>query len=198
MLERMYAGDELTAIIERARQLDAAAFDALVERYSARLFGFLYRFTNQPEDAEDLVQEVFVRLVRTIRDYQHDGRFEPWLFRIAANLARDRVRRIGRSPTLASLDGPTPESDEESDGDAAGQAGGAAPDASLVDRESAVQLDRALARLSDPEREVILMRHYGEMSFADIAEVTSAPLGTVLARAHRALAKLRKWMEGGS
>ena len=87
-------------------QLDRGAFETLVARYSPRLFGFLLRFTADRDDAEDLVQEVFVRLVRTIGDYQHDGRFEAWLFRIAANLARDRGRKISRSPKILSLNGP--------------------------------------------------------------------------------------------
>ncbi|MCH7813026.1 MAG: sigma-70 family RNA polymerase sigma factor, partial [Planctomycetes bacterium] len=96
--------DGLADLIDRAQRRDPQAFDDLVERYGRRLFGYLYRLTGSRDDADDLLQEVFVRLVRTIGSYQHDGRFEGWLFRIATNLARDRIRRIRRAPAVMSLD----------------------------------------------------------------------------------------------
>ncbi len=188
----MKAVDELDEIIRRAQNRDPAAFDVLVERYSSRLYGFLLRFIGKSGEAEDLVQEVFVRLVRTIESYQHDGRFEAWLFRIAANLARDRARRLGRSPGLTSLD-------------AADESGPEAVPLRLVDRsgpgarmETAEAVDRlqvALEQLPPAEREVVMLRHYSELSFAEIAEIMGTPLGTALARAHRGLAKLREMME---
>ncbi len=97
-------GDAWAAVIRRAQALDPSAFDTLVDEYSPRLYGFLYRLTGRPEDSEDLVQEVFVRLVRMIGQYEHDGRLEAWLFRIAANLARDHARKIIRAPGMTSLD----------------------------------------------------------------------------------------------
>ena len=73
--------------------------------YNRRVFGLLYRLTSDRETAEDLMQETFLRVVRTIDRYEHAGRFEAWLFRIAANLARDRARRRGRRGETLSLDG---------------------------------------------------------------------------------------------
>jgi RNA polymerase sigma-70 factor (ECF subfamily) len=189
-------GESWAAVIRQAQQWDADAFDAIIERYSAKLYGFLYRFTGRPDDAEELVQEVFVRVVRMIRQYKHEGRFEAWLFRIAVNVARDRARRLKRARGLVSL---------ESAGDA-GRDGMSQrerfldpsvrlPEEQAVLAEDVDLLQRAMARLPDAEREVILMRHYSRMSFADIAQVMGTPLGTALARAHRGLAKLRKWME---
>jgi len=93
----------LAEVIRGAQRGDEAAFDRLVAAYGRRIVGFLYRLTGSRDDAEELAQEVFVRIVRTIRAYRHDGRFEPWLFRIAANLARDRVRRIQRRPMVLPL-----------------------------------------------------------------------------------------------
>ena len=72
----MDANDRLDAIIARAQQHDPAALDALVHRYSDRLFGLLYRMTRSRHEAEDLLQEVFLRMVRTLERYQHKGRFE--------------------------------------------------------------------------------------------------------------------------
>jgi RNA polymerase sigma-70 factor (ECF subfamily) len=187
--------DELDEIIHRAQRRDPSAFDALVDRYSSRLYGFLFRFIGRAPDAEDLVQEVFVRLVRTIETYEHDGRFEAWLFRIAANLARDRARRLSRTPVIASLD-------TASDGDGRGQEysqprllARGAPHDRLETAEDVDRLQVALTRLPPAEREVVMLRHFSELSFAEIAQIMGTPLGTALARAHRGLAKLRQLME---
>ena len=91
---------QLTDVIERAQRREPDAFDTLVDLYSSRLFGYLYRRTGSRHDAEDMLQEVFVRLVRTLDRYTHDGRFEAWLFRIATNLIRDRVRQLQRCAIL--------------------------------------------------------------------------------------------------
>lgn len=91
-----------------------------MDLYSARLYGFLCRLTGHREDAEDLVQEVFVRLVRSIAGYVDDGRFESWFFQIALNLARNRVRRAGRSPGMRPLEGGGEDAGE-------GQSGSSAP-----------------------------------------------------------------------
>jgi len=174
---------EWAQTIDRAKRLDPEAFDAIVELYASRLFGFFHRMLGRPDDAEDLVQEVFVRVVRTIQDYREDGRFESWLFKIAGNLARDRLRR----PEI----GPTEQLDEGS----AGRTVDEEMDAPIDRAEESNRLQGLLARLPTVEREVVLLRHFGELSFAEIADYTQAPLGTVLSRAHRGLTKLRQWME---
>jgi len=187
--------DELTSIVRGAQRLEDKAFERLVDLYSPRLYGFLLRITGNREDAEDLVQEVFVRVVRTIRDYSHNGRFEGWLFRIATNLGRDRIRHLRRHCDVGPF--------AERTGDDATAGNGSNPDVQELAApqrrmEFAEDLDRlqaAIQRLSEDERYVILLRHYGHMSFPDIAELLEAPLGTVLARAHRGLGKLRQWME---
>ncbi len=192
-------GEALSAAILGAQRGDSACLDRLVEHFAGRIFGFLYRMTGSRPDAEDLMQEVFVRLVRMIGAYQHDGRFEAWLFRIAANLARDRVRKVRRSPRLVAII----ESDSEnrplsgvtSMEDLASSE--ASVDAGLVHGETMDELHKALATLPAAEREVIMLRHFSQMTFKEIAEATNVPLGTALARGHRGLARLRKIMEGG-
>ena len=94
--------DPLADLIRRAQQRRPEAYDALIDAYSPRLYGYFYRCTRSQHDAEDLLQEVFVRLVRTIGHYQHDGRFDAWLFRIAANLVRDRGRRARTARQIGS------------------------------------------------------------------------------------------------
>lgn len=182
----------LDDLICRARQRDSAAFETLVEIYSPRLYGYFYRLTGRREDAEDLLQEVFVRVVRMIGRYEHDNRFDAWLFRIATNLVRDRVRRQRRSPgdEASGRQGHEPGILEEVPDDDVDQ-----PDDVLQTAEQVDQLQRALKRLPGAEREVILLRHFSQMSFKEVAEAMGTPLGTALARAHRGLAKLRQLME---
>ena len=189
--------EQMASVIERAQRLDPDAYDLLVDEYAPRLFGFFYRLAGSREDAEDLLQEVLLRLVRMLPRYRHEGRFEAWLFRVAANLARDRIRRARRAPTIVSLSGA---SDDQSDPtppdewDGSGK-GPASPDERLIHRERVDRMQAALEQLPAPEREVIMLRHYSALTFAEIAELMGTPLGTALARAHRGLAKLRRIME---
>lgn len=187
------AAHDWAEFIRKAQSLDAGAFDEIVDAYSGRLYGFFQRMLGRREEAEDLVQEVFVRVVKGITEYREEGRFESWLFRIAGNLVRDRLRREAKETTIGSggrnsaddLESPTDRPTSTTAG-------------TLEYREDVDRLQKCLAKLPSAEREVILMRHYGELSFAEIGEYMGAPLGTVLARAHRGLAKLRQWMESST
>ena len=179
----------LDRLLRRARKRDPEALRELVDAYSARIFGMLYRLTRSRETAEDLLQETFLRVVRTIAQYKHDGKFEAWLFRIAANLARDHARRIRRRGVPAALDGSG--RDDESGGVEAADPRQADPGHELVRKESGERLSACLAELSEIDREIILLRHFSELSFREIAQLLEVPLGTALARAHRALNRLR-------
>ncbi len=189
--------DALAAAILGAQRGNAVSFDLLVDQFSGRVFGFLYRLTGSRSDSEDLMQEVFVRLVRMIGAYQHDGRFEAWLFRIAANLCRDRVRKAMRTPKHFSIDAGSDGEGESSASALIPPAATDGADAGLIRREDVDALGRALAELPEAERMVIMLRHFSDMSFREIAETMGTPLGTALARAHRALARLRELMSAG-
>jgi RNA polymerase sigma-70 factor (ECF subfamily) len=186
----MMTESELAELIGRAQGRDPEAFDRIIDAYGPRLFGYLYRLTGSREDAEDLLQETFLRVVRMIADYAHDGRFDAWIFRIATNLARDRGRRASRGPRLVGLD--------DGQGDAAWvadqDAGRRHPADGMSLSEEVDALQQALARLSAAEREVVMLRHFSQLTFAEVSEVMGTPLGTTLARGHRALGKLREWM----
>ena len=179
----------LDELLRRARQRDPEALAELVDAYSPRVFGLLFRLTGRRDVAEDLLQETCLRVVRVIEQYEHVGKFESWLFRIAANLARDRTRTRARRGEMGSL--------EATAGDArpllsgAAEVGAADPARRVVEQEAQERLAACLARLSDADREVILLRHYSELSFKEIAKLLGVPLGTALARAHRALQRLR-------
>jgi RNA polymerase sigma-70 factor, ECF subfamily len=183
---------QLRDTIARLQKGDNEACEELVSAYGARLYGYFLRACGNHHDAEDLLGECLLRVVRTIEKYTHDGRFEPWLFRIAANLVRDRIRRKKVRPTAMSL------SAEDDDGHSMAET--LSQDAPAVDRtllqdEASAELQQALARLDETTREMILLRHFGEMSFKDIAANFDCPLGTALARVHRGLKALRTALE---
>ena len=180
----------LAAIIAQAQRGDAAALEALVDRYGHRLFGFFYRLAGHRNDAEDLTQEVFVRVVRMVAAYKDDGRFEAWLFRIAANLARDRIRRSRRMPPRLLTD-----SDDSAEDPLLDVAHDASPAEPLERAEDVDRLNAALEQLPDAEREIIMLRHFSQLSFKEIADMLGLPLGTALARSHRGLLRLRGLME---
>lgn len=188
----------LADLIRRAQVSEPAALEALVDAYSGRVFGFVYRMIGSRDDAEDLVQETFLRVTRTIGRYQDDGRFESWLFRIAANLVRDRARSFGRQPGRVDVHAGT----DAGNGNGGGMDGFAGrdtpPGRSMELGEDVKGLTAALGQLPVAEREVIMMRHYSDMSFKEIAEVMGTPLGTALARAHRGLQRLRELMGGAA
>lgn len=188
---------QLESLIQRAQRFDAEAYELLVDAFGPRLFGFFYRLSGNRGEAEDLLQEVFLRVVRALPQYKHQDRFEAWLFRVAANLLRDRVRQARRAPTVISMSG----GDEEANDPSLAAAwdrpddSAASPDQALMHRERVDRMQEALAQLSAAEREVIMLRHYSDLTFVEIAELMDTPLGTALARGHRGLAKLRRKME---
>jgi RNA polymerase sigma-70 factor (ECF subfamily) len=146
---------------------------------------------HDPEASEEITQSVFATIAVKLRagDYAEQGRFESWLFRVAMNRVRDLARTRKRR---ARLLGPTVD---------AGEAPIAAPDAQPLTSAEPEQMRRlrwALDQLSDADREVIELRHHGEQSFRQIAETLGEPMGTLLARHHRALRKLREILEAPS
>lgn len=186
---------ELADLVVECKAGDPKAYEQLVAVYSPRLYGYLLRLVGRPDDAEELLQEVFLRLVRSMATYRHDGQLTAYLFRIATNVVRDRYRRRQVRPHQVS------ESESAGDDDESGglsdQVAGDEPEPgqSMRERERAEALNAALARLPEEQRQVILLRHFSEMPFNEIADLLGCPVGTVLARAHRGLKRLREMMD---
>ena len=189
--------EHLTNVIRRAQAGEAGAFDEMIDVFGPRLYGFLHRLCGSADEAEDLLQELFLRVVRSIGRYRHEDQFEAWLFRIATNLVRDQVRRLRRRPAHQSLHPPADRSESAGEASVAllPDTSAASPERVLTQRDDIDRLQQALARLPVAEREVVMLRHFSQLSFQQIAEAMGTPLGTALARAHRGLAKLRTLME---
>ncbi len=173
---------QLQAMIALARAGRADGYRALLDAYGSRLYGYFLRATSNSHQAEDLLGELMVRLVKNLKKYDERGRFEPWLFRIAANMVRDRFRRLKRQSSVVSIHATDSIGVELVDR----LAGAPAPvDADLLAVEQSTQLSAALEKLDESTREAILMRYFGHMSFKEIAAACDCPLGTALARVHR-------------
>jgi len=174
-------------VLARAARGDEVAWRSLVEAYSGRVYGLLRSQGADPELAEEIAQSTFCTLAQKLGDYVDAGRFESWLFRIAMNRLRDNARRRRRHAKPAG------------EGEVLEALAGAAPDPAegRADGEEIVALRAAVARLSESDREVIALRHVAGMSFKQMSDHLGEPLGTLLARHHRALAKLKAILEAG-
>lgn len=165
---------------------DPAAFARLVERWEGPIQRLCARMTGDLHRAEDLAQEAFSRVFSRRRDFEPSGRFSTWLWRIAINLCHDELRRRQRRPEW-SLDAMT---EEGGNGESALTSEAPSP-AEIVERlEEAEQVRRALLRLPETLRSVVILRHYEGLKFAEIADVLGIPEGTVKSRMFEALERL--------
>ncbi|MEO8274662.1 MAG: sigma-70 family RNA polymerase sigma factor [Thermoanaerobaculia bacterium] len=172
---------------------DRERFELLVERYQTRLVNYLYRMVRNLDEAHDLTQEVFIRVYQALDRYDSQYRFSTWLFRVAQNAAIDviRKRRIQLVPISRRVD----------------EAGEATVDLELPDgqptaldklegRELDASIRAAIDALPWEYRELILLRHYGELAYEEIAEVKAMPLGTVKNKLFRARQMLKLQLVG--
>lgn len=175
----MRSDEDLARGIQRGNTADLAW---LVERHHSLLLGFLYRMTGGDRAlAEDLAQEAFIRVLRSIGQYQHPRPFKPWLYRIATNLARDYYKQAEMRHTI-SMPERSPDTTTE------------APEAALLLDNEAGQVAAAIGCLPDHQRETIILRYYQDLSLAEIADVLGVPVGTVKSRLSLGLKQLRERM----
>jgi len=188
--------DIVAELVSQCRRGDPQAFEQVFALYRGPLYAYLARTTGDRHEAEDLLQDVFVRLVENLDRYEESGRFEAWVFRIAANRVRDWARRRKHAERTASA--PPGARDDDGDGPLPGvldKAVETPPEGRMLAGEQIRQLETAMAGLEADERQVLVLRHYGDLSFREIADIMGSPLGTVLAKSHRALLKLRDKMD---
>lgn len=172
---------------------DARAFSTLVSRHRGSVFNFIFRYTNHRQRAEDLLQETWLKVVRSAGEYQPKARFTTWVFTIARNLCVDSARKETYRKT-DSLDAPAGSDDPEGRtlGETVPDHDGASPDRSAHNTRMRPLIEKALAALPDEQREVFLLREYQGIGFKEIAEVTGVNENTVKSRMRYALEGLRK------
>ncbi len=174
---------------------DARAFEVLVRRHRAAVFNFILRYTGQRARAEDLLQETWLKVVRSSQDYEPKARFTTWVYTIARNLCVDSARKESYRQA-DSLDAPAMA--EEGEGRALGESlpdGGQRPDRSAHNVRVRPLIQQALLALPEEQREVFVLREYSGVSFKDIAQVTGVPENTVKSRMRYALEGLRKKLD---
>jgi len=175
------ANDDLARIIIGCKDGDAKCFSQVVDIYASRCFGYFYRLTGNTDTSDELLSELFVKLVEKIGSYK-GGSFESWLFKIASNIFHDHLRSKQRQKKLL-------ETHQE-------QLGAETIEPIRLEDEQIDKLQIQLRRLDADTRELIMLRFYSQLSFKEIAKIRSEPIGTTLAKTHRVLKKLRELMEG--
>ena len=171
--------ERLEEIVAGCRRGSNEAFSQLVDIYAKRCYGYFYRLTGNAEISNDLLSELFLKLVEKIGSFKGSS-FENWLFTIAANIFRDYLRYRYRQKRML----------EAKAGEIEGEKMPAKADAEIIDK-----LQVQLSRLDSETAELLMRRFYGQLSFKELAAMRSEPVGTTLSKVHRELKKLKKLME---
>ena len=174
------------------RDGDEVAFETLYRRYEKPIFSFIYRMVLSAADAEDLCQETFLKVFRAKKKYQKTAKFKTWLFQIALNLCRDRIRRMKFRSHL-SLNSPAISQDSEET--RTGQSI-CDPSPDPVKRAQSAEMNtlvqQAFTKLPQQQRTVVILRQYHDLKFSEIAEIMNCPLGTAKSLNQRGREKLMK------
>jgi RNA polymerase sigma factor (sigma-70 family) len=165
------------------------AFEQLLDRHKSRVFTTIYLIVKDNYVAEDLLQETFIKVIRTIKEgrYNEEGKFLPWVLRIAHNLAIDNFRKEKRYPTVILEDGSSVFNTLQFAEDSV--------ESAHIKQDTHAKLRQLIEELPEAQREVLVMRHYMDMSFQDISENTGVSINTALGRMRYALINLRKKMK---
>ncbi|MFM2250134.1 MAG: hypothetical protein RLZZ358_1061, partial [Bacteroidota bacterium] len=182
-------GPDDSVLITLYRNGNEAAFNLLVDRYHSKVFTTIFLIVKDQDVAEDLLQDVFVKVLHTLNSdkYNEEGKFQPWVMRIAHNLAIDHFRKAKRYPTILLEDGSNlfnslsfaEDSSEEQ----------------RIKEETLAFVRNLIDELPEAQKEVVIMRHYLDMSFQEIAEQTGVSINTALGRMRYALNHIRKKMK---
>jgi len=179
-------------LMVRYRKGDEDAFKMLYRRYEKPVFSFIFRILMNTVDAEDLCQETFLRLVIKKKKYQESGNLKTWIFRIALNLCRDRLRRKKfRSHRSIDATSRTQNGNIIEFEDALSN-----PDPDQIDYlekdEMKVLIQQAFTKLPEKQRTVVILKEYQDLKFSEIAEIMKSPVGTIKSLNHRGHQKLKK------
>ena len=173
-------------LVERCLRGEEGAWEDLVGAYSGRIYGICYRFTGSVEEAQDLTQEVFLRVFRSLKSFRTgEGSFSVWVTRVARNLLVDHYRRTKFERATDSIEEQLPVLEET-------RAMSARTDGMVAGREASELLQRALQKLSPELRETVILRDLEELEYREIAEILHVPEGTVKSRLNRGRAELAR------
>mgnify|MGYP000339066235 CR=1 FL=1 len=175
-------------LIARYMDGDETAFEVLLQRHKAKIYTSIYLFVKDKALAEDIFQEVFIKIIDTLRKgrYSHEGKFAQWAMRIAYNLCVDYHRRNKRRAHVSKS--------EEFDIFDILRVNDDGPDDNIIRSETYSRVRQLVDALPPEQREVVILRHYADMSFKEIAALTRVSINTALGRMRYALINIRKMM----
>src|SRR5690606_18691100 len=185
MIDRRFSDSQLVSLYQNGNE---EAFEVLLHRHKSKIYTAIYLIVKDRYIAEDLLQETFIKAINTIRGgrYNEEGKFAPWLGRIAHNLAIDYFRKCKRYPEIVLEDGSqvwnSMDFSEESF------------ESRQVAKDNKEKLRSLIKELPEEQKQVLIMRHFLQMSFQEIADRTGVSINTALGRMRYALINLRKKM----
>lgn len=186
---------EDTALVNAYLDGETRSFDVLVERYQTRLLNFVYRIVGDRERAEDLVQEVYVRVYRHLARFDRSKKFSTWIYTIASNLAKNELRNRSRNPLVLFTSMTKGWEDEERPLEFEDPT--SRPDDLFRKRHVRELVESSVAQLPVHHREVFMLREIEGRSYEEIAEITHCNLGTVKSRLNRARNSFAEIIEPG-
>ncbi len=182
-------------LVERCQQGISEAFDELVLKYQKKVFNVAYRLLNNYDEANDIAQEVFVRVYKNIGGFRKESSIFTWLYRITVNLSMNRLKVLNRErKRLDSLDDPI--STEEGEVKKEISANGPLPLDMLVQKERSELIQKALTSLDDEFRTILVLRDIEGLSYEEIAQILKINVGTVKSRLHRGRMMLKDKLQG--
>jgi len=186
--------DQQTGVlVRRCLAGDAGAWEDIVRAYNRRIYNLCYRFTNSADNAEDLTQEVFIKVYRTLASYDVEkGAFTTWLTTLTRNLLVDHFRRSRMDRVTESIDAGRTEEDDSVSLSERLPDRGPSPADRLASQETQKMVQRALARISPDLREAVILRDLQDMDYKEISKVLRVPEGTVKSRINRGRTELAR------
>jgi RNA polymerase sigma-70 factor (ECF subfamily) len=188
--------DAEVEFVARLKARDEAAFNELVELYQRRVFALVFRMLNRRAEAEEVTQDTFVQVFRSIDRFRGDAKLSTWLFRVAVNLCKNRMKRNARRPSAGHNDlDSIADHTELSHAEGVSVGSIARPD-ELAEGKQLEQIVKVAINQLEPEfRRLVILRDVEDLSYEEIAAVTGLPRGTVKSRIHRGRAQLRAKVE---
>lgn len=186
----------VSLLVRRCIAGDAAAWEEIVQRYHRRIYNICYRFAGTADDAQDLTQDVFIKMYRTLGSYDVErGAFMTWVTTMTRNLLVDHFRKTKQDRMTDSLDGAPSEHEDAMPLSDQIQDKGLPPDARAQSRETSETVHRALEKLSPELREAVILRDLQDLDYREIASVLKVPEGTVKSRINRGRAELARLLQ---
>ena len=183
-------------LVRRCIGGDAAAWEEIVQRYHRRIYNVCYRFAGDAENAQDLTQEVFIKIYRTLNTYDSGkGAFMTWVTTITRNLLVDHFRKTKGDRLTDSIDQPVSEHEDAQPLSAQIAASALPPDVAVQSRETREMVHLALQKLSPELREAVILRDLQDMDYREIASALRVPEGTVKSRINRGRAELARLLQ---